>query len=666
MMIKERIIKGGLSVMLATSMIMGTLPYGSVEVLAAQSISAETGTTREATKVSGTWGTCNWTIDNGTLTISGGEVEIGRTSDYYKRTWSNYQNDIKKVIISGKIIALKKSLDSLFHGMGSLETIEGINNIDTSEATSMASMFAGCKSLVTLDLSGFDTGKVTTMINMFYGCNSLTTLDVSKFNTSEVRDMSRMFQDCKKLQNIDLSNFNTSEVTNMWCMFDGCKSLTALDVSGFDTSKVTNMAYMFYGCELLTNLNLSNFDTSKVTDMWDMFCYCSSLTALDVSSFDTGKVTGMKSMFLWCRALKTLDISGFDTSKVTDMSAMFNGCSSLTTLDVSGFDTSKVTNMGSMFYGCIKLQNIDVSGFDTSKVKSMYAMFSYYSSLTALDVSNFDTSKVTNMGEMFRGCSSLTALDVSGFDTNKVTNMRMMFNGCSSLTTLDLSKFDISNVKEMSNMFYRDSISLIKLPVKLGNNGETFSNELKKGMTAGGWIDETTGTKYANVQSIELLEGHAYKLTPKGEESSIEEIIENNNLSYSVKKNSAGIQMLTGVGTACKADTLKVGFGKNVVLKSSEGIQLADDAIVGTGCVVELTHDGNVIDTVNVVVKGDTDGTGTIDVLDMEVIQKSILGIGDKLDGAYREAASLSGGDDITVLDMEAIQKDILGIEKIK
>ena len=164
-----------------------------------------------------------------------------------------------------------------------------------------------------------------------------------------------------------------------------------------------------------------------------------------------------------------------------------------------------------------------------------------------------------------------------------------------------------------------------------------------------------------------VLEGlNKYKFTPKGEESSIEKIIENNNLSYSVNKNSAGIQMLTGVGTACKADTLKVGFGKNVVLKSSEGIQLADDAIVGTGCVVELTHEGNVIDTVNVVVKGDTDGTGTIDVLDMEVIQKSILGIGDKLDGAYREAASLSGGDDITVLDMEAIQKDILGIEKIK
>ena len=51
--------------------------------------------------------------------------------------------------------------------------------------------------------------------------------------------------------------------------------------------------------------------------------------------------------------------------------------------------------------------------------------------------------------------------------------------------------------------------------------------------------------------------------------------------------------------------------------------------------------------------------------LDMEAIQKTILGIGDKLSGAYKEAASLTDNDDITVLDMEVIQKDILGIQKI-
>ena len=78
-----------------------------------------------------------------------------------------------------------------------------------------------------------------------------------------------------------------------------------------------------------------------------------------------------------------------------------------------------------------------------------------------------------------------------------------------------------------------------------------------------------------------------------------------------------------------------------------------------------LFRSGNYSQSYSICIKGDIDGTGTIDVLDMEVIQKSILGIGDKLSGAYKEAASLSGGEDITVLDMEVIQKDILGIEKI-
>ena len=35
------------------------------------------------------------------------------------------------------------------------------------------------------------------------------------------------------------------------------------------------------------------------------------------------------------------------------------------------------------------------------------------------------------------------------------------------------------------------------------------------------------------------------------------------------------------------------------------------------------------------------------------------------MSGAYCEAAKLTGSDVITVLDMEVIQKDILGIEKI-
>ena len=119
---------------------------------------------------------------------------------------------------------------------------------NTSNVTSMDSMFYQCSCLTSLDLSGFDTSKVTNMENMFSSCPGLTSLDVSGFDTSKVISMKNMFSSCPGLTSLDVSGFDTSKVTNMQNMFYGCKSLTSLDLSGFDTSKVTNMVNMFKGC----------------------------------------------------------------------------------------------------------------------------------------------------------------------------------------------------------------------------------------------------------------------------------------------------------------------------------------------------------------------------------------------------------------------------------
>ena len=106
-------------------------------------------------------------------------------------------------------------------------------------------------------------------------------------------------------------------------------------------------------------------------------------------------------------------------------------------------------------------------------------------------------------------------------------------------------------------------------------------------------------------------------------------------------------------------------LGDEISVLDSNGIVMNGIELLKTGCILQYKKDNSILETSFIVVKGDVDGNGSIDVLDMEAIQKSILGIGDKLSGAYKEAASLTDGDDITVLDMEAIQKDILGIQKI-
>lgn len=228
-----------------------------------------------------------------------------------------------------------KSTAYWFYMCERLQEIKNLTYLDTSDVSTMESMFNGCQSLAALDLSAFDTSKVTTMRGMFQACASLTALDLRSFDTSNVTDMSYLFY---------------------WC-----SALTALDLGGFRTSNVTDMSYLFYQCVALTALDLSAFDTSNVTDMSRMFDHCARLTALNLSSFDTSNVIRMGSLFNYCTALTALDLSSFDTSNVTDMDNMFNKCSYLVTIFVSGqFVTDNVVS-GGLFFGCVSI----VGGADT-------------------------------------------------------------------------------------------------------------------------------------------------------------------------------------------------------------------------------------------------------------------------------------------------------------
>ena len=202
-----------------------------------------------------------------------------------------------------------------------------------SDASCLLQDFANLK---TIDFGNcFDTSNVTDMHSMFAGCSSLTSLDLSGFDTSNVTYMSYMFQMCDNLSNVDLSSFSTSNVTNMRSTFESCGSLIRLDLTSFDTSKVTDMNSMFYECGSLTQLNLTSFDTSKVTDMAFMFTSCNSLISLDLSNFDTSNVTNMLWMFGLCYDLTSLNLSNFDTSAVTEMDDILTGCDVLTDFNCS-------------------------------------------------------------------------------------------------------------------------------------------------------------------------------------------------------------------------------------------------------------------------------------------------------------------------------------------
>ena len=290
----------------------------------------------------------------------------------------------------------------------------------------------------------FSSYTPTSLRGFFQNLTKLETITGLEYlNTAKVTDMGYMFSDCSKLTSLDVTHFNTAKVTDMGYMFSDCSKLTSLDVTHFNTAKVTDMGYMFSDCSKLTSLDVTHFNTANVTDMSYMFQNCLKLPSLDVTNFNTAKVTDMSYMFTSCKKLPSLDVTNFNTAKVTDMSSMFSSCSKLTSLDVTNFNTVNVKKMSRMFTGCSALTSLDVTNFNSENVTNMSYMFNKCSKLTSLDVSNFNTKKVTNMSFMFSYCSTLTTIYVNDkFVIDKVTNGSYMFDNCTNLKDYAPSKKD--------------------------------------------------------------------------------------------------------------------------------------------------------------------------------------------------------------------------------
>ena len=305
-----------------------------------------------------------------------------QTLTFKKISSDNLENiDFKNIVIANNEPTVKNLCIRL--GINYNTTIKSVvfdKSFNTYALTSLNGFFQECGNLETISgLDYLNTENVTDMSDMFYNCTNLPSLDLSKFNTAKVTNMYDMFKNCTKLSSLNLSNFNTAKVTNMSCMFYNCQKLPSLDLSNFNTAKVKDMSSMFSGCIKLSSLTLSeSFNTVKVTNMSTMFNGCSQLSSLDISNFNTEKVAYMYNMFKNCNNLSSLDLSNFNTVKVTDMSYMFYGCSTLQTIYVSdNFVVTGITNNSykkDLFTDCKALKGA-LPAYDPTMTSSDYANY---------------------------------------------------------------------------------------------------------------------------------------------------------------------------------------------------------------------------------------------------------------------------------------------------
>lgn len=261
--------------------------------------------------------------------------------------------------------------------------------------------------------AGFRDETHWTCSKWFSGCTNLTSIEgIENLNTSNVKYMNEMFGQCSNLETLDLSHFNTENVVNMSSMFNGCTKLHKLNISSFNTENVTNMYGMFYGCSSLETLDLSHFNTRYVRKdgMNYMFNGCSSLSSLDVSNFITDKNSmQLDGLFQGCSSLQTLDLSSFDTRGAGSVNYLFDGCSALRTIYVSeDFIIPYRVKSSNMFRDCHLLKG--AISFEPTMKNETYANYK----------SGYLTKKVgTNGNEIIGATGYPLTIDALPLDDSK-------------------------------------------------------------------------------------------------------------------------------------------------------------------------------------------------------------------------------------------------------
>ena len=199
--------------------------------------------------------------------------------------------------------------------------------------------------LTTLAANGYTYG---------YGCATMERDATRVGAQSAVASLASAWAWCHNLQSLDLTGWNTAHwaVTSLASAWAGCYSLRKLDLSGWDTSNwgVTTMLSCWSGCYALQSLNVGALNTSRwaVSSLASAWYQCRSLEALDLSGWDTSNwaVTTLMNAWNGCCRLRSLDLSGLNTAgwRLTTIAGAWADCYSMASLDISSLNCANITS----------------------------------------------------------------------------------------------------------------------------------------------------------------------------------------------------------------------------------------------------------------------------------------------------------------------------------
>lgn len=228
-------------------------------------------------------------------------TKIWSGNNVTKTGWSapKWMEDAKtatNVVFESSFADVKpNSLYMWFYEFNDLASIEGIENLNTSEVTVMNGTFASCKSLVTIDVNGFDVSKVTNATTMFINCPELKTIYCE--NTWNIATSEDMFAFCESLTGgVKYNPFkiNSAMANPMTGYFTWNKSLDLMDDDDNTDAIIDNHGTSGMAVTLKDRTFYADGD-------WNTVCL----------PFDLNGSAFMASPFSSAISIKELDVEGY-------------------------------------------------------------------------------------------------------------------------------------------------------------------------------------------------------------------------------------------------------------------------------------------------------------------------------------------------------------------
>lgn len=399
---------------------------------------------------------------------------------------------VAHVYFTGKVYVLNPMM--WFNGYTNLQSAY-VSDMAVSKATSLASVFAGCTKLETLNgLSSWDVSKATNLSHAFDGCIFTDAGDLStwKDKVGSVTDLSYIFANNPNVTTLSsLKDWQLMSAVNFSHAFENCLKLVTLDISGWDMSRATsttNRENMLFSTEKLGSLTLSDRTNLADTGL--------GLSTSATNTRDSYSGTWEASIVTRTQAGTTAEHAWFGTSAdlvrryskalglgddivYTWRNGVYGGrieqpgdnYDELWWKFVKGTDDATGSNTGTLTMGTDNPNgtNLTLTPATAPWVDVIWHIYGDADQQAGLShVTNFVAQKGTKMpANLFLSADSLTGLfdaaqgytgltkfDGAGFDTHNVTSFANMFKTVSTLEQVTgVDKWITVSVTDMSFMF---------------------------------------------------------------------------------------------------------------------------------------------------------------------------------------------------------------------